>query len=711
MSHLPCLTCTNRKCRDPQHLADIDNLCKSLIDLCINAADITIPKVGKKKMIPNWNTEIKRLKEIANFWGNIWKDCGRPPNGCVLDIYRKCRHEYHYAIRKLRANETDMRKQNLAEHIASNNSRDLWKELNKLKSTSRVTAPQIDGCNSAPEINEVFHEKYKSLYNCAPSDLTSVYNHIAEGIENDCQDDFCVSLSVIDNVISRIKAEKSDGDAGLWSNLVIHAPAIWKSLLGELIGSMITHGHYAENILLSTILSLQKNAQKDACDSNNYRGIALTSCINKIVDWVVLLKYENNLKSSNLQFAYKEGHSTVMCTLAVKEVAKYYVSRKGQVYCAFLDATKAFDRVKFDKLFEILIERGIPICIIRLLLDMYTRQKVRTKWGDELSDTFTTCNGVRQGGVLSPVLFTLYMDVLFTRLQDSGYGCYIGHEFMGAMGYADDASILAPTLYAFKQMLKICECFGDEYGVTFNPPKTVCLHFTGKRSAAEPPGIVFHGQTLKWSYSCKHLGNYISKDLKEEAEIKLKRCDFIGRVNSLIANFKAVNRDICSRVFNAQCCHLYGCQAWALYDKSVAKFEVTWRKAVRKLWYLPYRARSELLPILVDRAPIMDQICSRFAGLYNGIMSGNNGKIKLLADISVSSEPKGIIGQNVTLVSKMWRCGHTMLTRDMFSEPCPEAQARALAIKELTKCLEASLEVPTFTIEDIKETLKEISLF
>ena len=184
-----------------------------------------------------------------------------------------------------------------------------------------------------------------------------------------------------------------------------------------------------------------------------------------------------------------------MCTLALKEVVNYYTSRKGRVYCALLDASKAFARVRFDKLFEALIKRNIPSSIIRLLLNMYQRQKVRTLWDGCLSDTFLTVNGVRQGGVLSPVLFTLYMDMLFTRLEDSGVGCYLGHEFMGALGYADDGTILAPTVSSFRAMLRICEEFGEEYGVTYNGKKTVCLCFSGRRHI-DPPSVTLNDVQL-----------------------------------------------------------------------------------------------------------------------------------------------------------------------------------------------------------------------
>ena len=148
--------------------------------------------------------------------------------------------------------------------------------------------------------------------------------------------------------------------------------------------------------------------------------------------------YEPCFKTTDLQFAYKAGHSTTVCTLTLKEVVKYYNMRNTNVYCALVDASKAFDRVRFDKMFELLIKRKIPIVIIRLLYDLYVRQRVRTSWGGVFSEYFTTCNGVRQGGVLSPILFIVYIDELIELLMKSGLGCYVGHQFFGALGSADD---------------------------------------------------------------------------------------------------------------------------------------------------------------------------------------------------------------------------------------------------------------------------------
>ena len=277
---------------------------------------------------------------------------------------------------------------------------------------------------------------------------------------------------------------------------------------------MFIHGHYPDELLLSTILSLPKDRYGDVCDSRKYRGISLSSCITKIIDLVILLKYPHCFRTSELQFAYKKHHATPMCTLALKEVVKYYTSRRGSVYCCLLDATKAFDRVKFDKLFEIMIARNIPSCAIRLVFDMYNRQKVRTVWNGQYSSSFSTSNGVRQGGVLSPILFTLYIDVLLERLESSGVGCHIGHEYLGSLCSADDLASLAPTVFSLRRMLKICEEFSVEYDIIFNAKNTVCILFSGRHGSRTPPVMSLNGTVLHWKDTVKHLGNFISNEPK-----------------------------------------------------------------------------------------------------------------------------------------------------------------------------------------------------
>ena len=114
------------------------------------------------------------------------------------------------------------------------------------------------------------------------------------------------------------------------------------------------------------------------------------------------------------------------------------------------------------KLFRLLLSKNVCPIIARFLAVMYTctSQSFRVKWCSHITQLTRASNGVKQGGVMSSLLFTMYIDVLLCRLTRSRYGCYVGNMFCGALGYADDVIIMAPTATATKQMLNICADYG-----------------------------------------------------------------------------------------------------------------------------------------------------------------------------------------------------------------------------------------------------------
>ena len=107
-------------------------------------------------------------------------------------------------------------------------------------------------------------------------------------------------------------------------------------------------------------------------DSDNYRGIALSSIFGKILDLIILTRYKIQLLSCDQQFGFKAKWSTNTCTMVVKEAIEYYVNNGSPLFCTMLDATKAFDEVQYVKLFNTLIVRIMPSVTLRILLNMYT---------------------------------------------------------------------------------------------------------------------------------------------------------------------------------------------------------------------------------------------------------------------------------------------------------------------------------------------------
>ena len=203
---------------------------------------------------------------------------------------------------------------------------------------------------------------------------------------------------------------------------------------------MLVHGSVPKDMLVSTIIPIPKGKNANQSVSANYRGIALSSIFGKIVDLIVLNRYADKLCTSQLQFGFKAKRSTSMCTMLMKESIAYYINNDSSVYCTLLDATKAFDRVQYCKMFRLLLEKGLPPICIRLIMNMYTNHSARIAWNGICSPPFSVKNGVKQGGVLSPVLFCVYLDGLLHSLTAANYGCSIGGIFVRALAYADDFS-------------------------------------------------------------------------------------------------------------------------------------------------------------------------------------------------------------------------------------------------------------------------------
>ena len=94
-----------------------------------------------------------------------------------------------------------------------------------------------------------------------------------------------------------------------------------------------------------------------------------------------------------------------MCTWLVVETIDYFQRNGSEVYACVMDLSKAFDRIKHSALFWKLLKKGMPPVYVRLLLVMYEKQKANVRWNNVLSETFSANNGVKQGAVLSPILF------------------------------------------------------------------------------------------------------------------------------------------------------------------------------------------------------------------------------------------------------------------------------------------------------------------
>ena len=144
------------------------------------------------------------------------------------------------------------------------------------------------------------------------------------------------------------------------------------------------------------------------------------------------------------------------------------------VYACLIDASKAFDMVYHCILFDKLLERKMPKPLVCLLLNWYKSQQLCVRWMGRFSDYFQVSNGVRQGGVLSPIVFTIYLESL-ELLQSKSRGWYWDNQFSAALWYADDITVIALSPDALRKM--DCEAFTGSHGLKFNVSNTQLICF------------------------------------------------------------------------------------------------------------------------------------------------------------------------------------------------------------------------------------------
>ena len=128
-----------------------------------------------------------------------------------------------------------------------------------------------------------------------------------------------------------------------------------------------------------------------------------------------------------------------MCFLP-KQCVSSYIDKRSPIFSVFLDASKAFDKVSHSLLFKKLINRTVPLYFVRLLHLWYRNMRVR--WGAELSRSFNITNGVRQGGIPSLLLFSVYIDQLSYSLYQIATGCCVGDDCLNHLIYGDDICCL-----------------------------------------------------------------------------------------------------------------------------------------------------------------------------------------------------------------------------------------------------------------------------
>ncbi len=680
------INCVDYFCE--KHGSEIQTFHDNIIHACLDASTMTIPKSKIRdhgKCVPGWNEHVCELRKQAIFWHRIWKDNNSPREGLLADIRRTTRSKYHCALREVKRNEDEIVANKMAESMLTNSTKSFWSDVRKLKGHSTRTPNNIDGATGSINIANLFSESYKELYNTVSyeehdmsqlvKDMNADISRLCCGTgSGTCKYSHSVSVSECKLAIMHLKSGKHDGHTGHHSDHLIHGSHRLYTYISLLFSSMLKHGFTPDGYLMSTIVPIPKCKRKSLNDSSNYRGIALSSILGKAFDWIILTKYRDVLGSSDYQFGFKPGHSTTQCTYVAQETIQYYLNGGGSVHAILLDASKAFDRVHYVKLFRLLLKKGMCPLVARFLCAMYTNQKMCIKWENKNSMPFNVSNGVKQGGVLSPILFGIYIDELLSRLKTAGYGCHIGNVFVGALGYADDIVLLVPTIAAANKMLEVVRTFSLQYNVKFNPDKSKHVFF-GKNGPTRSC-LVLAGADIELCKHSIHLGVPFGENIGELQMTQLI-ADFTKRVNCTIGTFGKAHSEVKYKLFKAYCMSLYGCSLWDLSSKHVDRFYVAWRKSIRRLLLLPARTHNALLPIICNDKSVDAQVHSRFVSFMCAVLNSSNQCVRICGQLSLGGSRSNVCN-SINYVCQKYKVNKYSLSQTGAVRACISAHAETV---------------------------------
>ena len=498
----------------------------------------------------------------------MWCNAGKPRQGPMFDLYRRAKARCKYARRFIKNHESALRKESLAKKLYDLDPKKFWEEVKSINDSSTPLPNSIEGVSGECAISELWKDHYSDLFNCFPAVVNPTYN-----LDNSTNyGDIIVDVNDVKDAIQALDNNKACGLDGLYAEHLKYSSRRLLVLLSMCLTSLFIHGVLPDNLISVMLVPVVKNKAGKISSKDNYRPIALASVMSKLIEIIILNRISDLLVTHPNQFGFKKKHGTDQCLYVLKETIDTYRTLNSSVFVCFLDASKAFDRVHHGVLFDKLVRRQVPKYIVRLLVYWYANQKLCIKWNNAYSDFFHVSNGVRQGGILSPYLFNVYVDDLSYLLEGCNVGCSFSGKRLNHLMYADDLALLAPSISGLQDLIHVCEQFGVSHEVKFNVKKSAVMHFRSKLLRhATLPDVTLNGDVLQVTDTFTYLGNILKSDLSDDLDINRQRRQLYAQGNLLLRKFYMCNLDVRLRLFNSYCAPMYNVHLWWNYKSSSIK--------------------------------------------------------------------------------------------------------------------------------------------
>lgn len=423
------------------------------------------------------------------------------------------------------------------------------------------------------------------------------------------------SIQEITSAINAMKNHKSPGYDQICAEMLKASPELTAKILYPVFSAIWESEHLPSDWLEGILIKIPKKGSLSLC--NNYRGITLLSIPSKVLAKVLLCRINEKLDNTlrKQQAGFRANRSCVDQINTIRIIVEQVNEWQTSLQLCFVDYSTAFDSLSRLHIWDSLKNRGIPPKLINLIRAQYNGFKCRVLHNGLLSEPINTVAGVRQGCLLSPILFLIVLDdILGTAIDGIDRGiCWKFDEQLGDLDFADDICLLATKHSDMQNKLQDLKAESEKCGLKINIKKTKAM----KINSTADSNFKIGTEDIELVENFTYLGSVITPDggAKEDilARINKAKGAFAQLHNIWNSSILSLNTKI--KIFNSnvKSVLLYGCETWLVTEVLTNKIQSFVNRCLRrilKIWW-PNTISNIELHRRTNQQPIATEISIR----------------------------------------------------------------------------------------------------
>ena len=505
--------------------------------------------------------------------------------------YREANRRVQKAVKKAKEDWIGAQCEEIETCLNKNNSKrayQLVKDLTSEKQGRSSTIQDKSGkcLTEEKEILSRWTEYCSELYNYESCGDNAVLD-CSQPPEEDLQP---ILREEVEIAVASLKRGKSAGVDNIPAELVQAGGETMIDVLTEICNRIWRTGEWPTPWTQSLIITLPKKGNLQLCQ--NYRTISLISHSSKVMLKVILnrLKPQAEEIIAEEQAGFRAGRSTTEQIFNLRILCEKYLQHQQNLYHVFIDFKKAFDRVWHAALWATMRKYNISASLVRTIEQLYDKATSAVQMNGSIGEWFRTTVGVRQGCLLSPTLFNIFLErIMSDALEEHDGKVSIGGRNITNLRFADDIDALAEEEQELEALVESLDKTCTRYKMEISAEKTKLMTNSATGIQRE---IRVKGQKLGTVTSFKYLGAVVSDDGSKpevlsriaQATAALTKLKPIWRDNNISLGSKVkLMRSLVISIF------LYACESWTLtaeLEKRTQAFEM---RCYRRLLNISYK--------------------------------------------------------------------------------------------------------------------------